>query len=203
MDWNKLLNEKRFKPTTRKQTDYDLRNEFESDFGRIIFSPAVRRMHDKTQVFPLTTDDNIHTRLTHSMEVQSIAYSLGLNICSKKEFINRINKEKEELIRVIPIILSSIALCHDIGNPPFGHYGEDIIADYFSKFFCKGNDIKTNLSEYQKDDFIKYNGNAQGFRVLTRLQVLQDVHGLNLTFGTLCAYLKYPFLSNELEKEGF
>lgn len=79
MDWKKYLNAERLRTTTRTQ-NVDNRNEFESDFGRVIFSPAVRRMHDKTQVQPLTTNDNIHSRLTHSLEVMAIGYSLGIRI---------------------------------------------------------------------------------------------------------------------------
>src|SRR5487761_2245582 len=133
MDWNNLLNGLRLRKSKRNK---DMRNEFESDLGRLIFSPAIRRMHDKTQVFPLSTDDNIHTRLTHSLEVQSLAYSIGLRLCEKKEFVNKFNHENQnQLFRTVPIILSCIGLAHDIGNPPFGHYGEQVIGDYFLNLF--------------------------------------------------------------------
>jgi dGTPase len=83
MNWNNLLNDNRLKPSSRNKTD-DFRNEYESDYGRIIFSPAIRRMHDKTQVFPLTNDDNIHSRLTHSLEVMSVGESIALNIINNE-----------------------------------------------------------------------------------------------------------------------
>ena len=89
MKWEKLLSNFRLRESTRGA---DTRNDFESDFGRIIFSPAIRRMHDKTQVFPLTADDNIHSRLTHSMEVMAIGHSLGIKICENKEFVKKILK---------------------------------------------------------------------------------------------------------------
>jgi dGTPase len=206
MDWNKLLSDERLRHTTRTHNKYDERNEFESDYGRIIFSPALRRMHDKTQVFPLINDDNTHTRLTHSLEVSTLAKSLGINLCSNPEFKKRINYEKgDDLFRIIPEILSSISLCHDIGNPPFGHFGEVVISKYFEQYFASSSNHadKLNLSKEQKDDFIHFNGNAQGFRVLTKQQVLQDIYGLNLTFATLGAFLKYPNLSNELGKQGY
>ncbi|MBC8487763.1 MAG: dNTP triphosphohydrolase [Bacteroidetes bacterium] len=201
MNWNNILSTNRLRESTREKRITDQRNEFESDFGRILFSPAIRRMHDKTQVFPLTTDDNIHTRLTHSLEVQSVGYSIGLNICNNSEFQQRLSIDKEILLRSIPLILSNVSLCHDIGNPPFGHFGEKIISNYFEDYFqsCKA----PKLTENQRKDFINYDGNAQGFRVLTKLQVLQDNYGLNLTIGTLTAYLKYPNLSDEISNIGY
>ena len=113
MNWDNLLNTNRLRTSERQK---DSRNEFESDFGRIIFSPALRRMHDKTQVFPLTTDDNIHSRLTHSMEVMSVGYSLGVRI-SEDEKIKQKFSGKEDLFREIPIIMKNICLIHDIGKP--------------------------------------------------------------------------------------
>lgn len=134
MNWEKLLNNNRLRSSRRNHPE-DARNDFESDFGRIIFSPALRRMHDKTQVFPLTTDDNIHSRLTHSMEVMSIGYSLGVKLCEHQSFRERLNKSDYEIFREIPILLKNSCLIHDIGNPPFGHFGEDIIINYFKHFF--------------------------------------------------------------------
>jgi dGTPase len=194
MNWSNLLSTERYKVSTRTPTEYDNRNEFESDYGRIIFSPAVRRMHDKTQVFPLTTDDNIHSRLTHSLEVSSIAQSLGLNLI-KRGLFNNSKLSEIELFRTIPAILTSVSLCHDIGNPPFGHFGEKVIANYFKKYISDNKEL--NLSDEEKMDFTEFDGNAQGFRVLTKLQILQDKAGLNLTAGTLASYLKYPILSSE------
>ncbi|WP_206542928.1 dGTP triphosphohydrolase [Lacinutrix algicola] len=169
----------------------DPRNEFESDFGRVIFSPATRRMHDKTQVFPLTMDDNIHSRLTHSMEVMAIGHSLGLRICEEKEFLEKTGLDKEQIHRTIPVILKNSCLVHDIGNPPFGHFGETVIANYFQTLF-KDKKHTFDLSPEQKEDFELFDGNAQGFRVLTKLQILNDEAGLNLTYATLGAFLKYP-----------
>ena len=139
MDWNKILSNKRLRHTTRSQNSDDIRNEFESDLGRIMFSPAIRRMHDKTQVIPLNRDDNVHTRLTHSLEVQALAHSMGIRLCTDPNFLDHIGFDKVNAQRIIPPILSSISLCHDIGNPPFGHYGEEAICNYFEEFF-KRND---------------------------------------------------------------
>lgn len=202
MDWNKLLNADRLRVSTRQK---DSRNEFESDFGRIIFSPALRRMHDKTQVFPLTTDDNIHSRLTHSMEVMSVGYSLGVRI-SENDTIKQKFSDKGELFREIPIIMKNICLIHDIGNPPFGHFGETVIQNYFKELFeadekavaqKKQDKLRFELTSNQKRDFLNFDGNAQGLRVLTKLQSLNDDKGLNLTYATLAAYIKYPNYGNK------
>lgn len=190
--WNKLLNAERLRPSQREHNG-DPRTEFESDYGRVIFSPAIRRMHDKTQVFPLTTDDNIHSRLTHSMEVMSIGYSLGLQLAESIKFKKETGIDKENILRNIPVILQSACLVHDIGNPPFGHFGESVIQQYFSnKFSYKSETSKFSLTELEEQDFTCFDGNAQGFRVLTKLQSLNDTFGLNLTFATLASYLKYP-----------
>jgi dGTPase len=198
MDWNKYLNAERLRESEREKVN-DPRNEFESDFGRVIFSPAIRRMHDKTQVFPLTTDDNIHSRLTHSLEVMAIGYSLGLNLSENHEFLKKSGLDQNKVLREIPIILKSVCLVHDIGNPPFGHFGETVIQNYFQKLFKidkdaikDGRSAKFDLTDRQREDFEYFDGNAQGFRVLTKLQVLDEPYGLNLTFATLASYLKYP-----------
>jgi len=200
MEWNKLLSESRMSTTTRQMTDYDKRNEFESDYGRIVFSPAIRRMHDKTQVFPLTDSDNIHSRLTHSLEVESVGQSIVTDLFEKGIF-NNISLDKTLLFRNLTKILASISLCHDIGNPPFGHFGEEIISSYFEHYFESNKTLCLTADE--KKDFTKFNGNAQGFRVLTKLQVLQNTNGLNLTAATLASFLKYPNLSSELSQESY
>lgn len=208
MEWEKLLNNNRIRQSKRNHPG-DARNDFESDFGRIIFSPALRRMHDKTQVFPLTTDDNIHSRLTHSMEVMSIGYSLGIKLCEIESFRSRLNKTDYVIFREIPVLLKNACLIHDIGNPPFGHFGEDIIQNYFKTFFSSNCIVKLSTQEFSPEekssgkyclylteeemkDFTEFDGNAQGLRVLTKLQILNDLYGLNLTYATLASYIKYP-----------
>ncbi|MDR2979872.1 MAG: dNTP triphosphohydrolase [Bacteroidales bacterium] len=198
MNWHKYLNPGRLRPTTRTK-ELDLRNEFESDLGRVIFSPAIRRMHDKTQVFPLTDNDNIHSRLTHSLEVMSVGYSIALNLSQNKAFLRKVTLENEVIFREIPIIIKSACLVHDIGNPPFGHFGEFVIQDYFKKLFAQkdqNGNCRYDVSSAQQRDFTLFDGNAQGFRVLTKLQILDDIYGLNLTYATLASFLKYPNADN-------
>lgn len=216
MNWIQLLNNNRLRQSKR-QNKKDARNDFESDLGRIIFSPAVRRMHDKTQVFPLTSDDNIHSRLTHSMEVMSVGYSLGVKLCESENLKNRLSKDNYELFREIPVILKNSCLIHDIGNPPFGHFGETVIQNYFSDFF-KNHIIRSDkskftaeditsgklcleLNQFEVNDFKEFDGNAQGLRVLTKLQILNDCFGLNLTYATLASYIKYPNYNEIIKKD--
>ena len=198
MNWNKYLNSDRLRFSTRTR-NLDSRNEFESDFGRVIFSPAVRRMHDKTQVFPLTDNDNIHSRLTHSLEVMSVGYSIALSLSRNKSFLEKAGFQDEVSARDIPDIVKSACLIHDVGNPPFGHFGETVIQNYFKELFKTGIPRigkQFQLSPSEEQDFTLFDGNAQGFRVLTKLQILDDTYGLNLTYATLGAFLKYPNAGN-------
>lgn len=199
LKWEKLLSDKRLRKSGEASNE---RNPFESDYGRVIYSPAIRRMHDKTQVFPLSDDDNIHTRLTHSQEVMSIGYTFGIKLVNEifSEKNTEINQGefsflendheclRSKLLRTIPVILQTVCLFHDIGNTPFGHFGEDSISNYFKEYFKEGK----LLCNEQLLDFTQYDGNAQGLRVLTKLQVLDDIYGLNLTYAVLGTYLKYP-----------
>ena len=202
IDWNKYLSSKRYREKSefdehkKDVKDLDKRNAFESDFGRVAFSSALRRMHDKAQVVPLTTGDSVHTRLTHSIEVMSIAYSLGISLCRDKEFVDLYGQEKAiEYERMIPMILKTAAFVHDIGNPPFGHFGETIIQNYFKEYLKK-----RIITDKEALDFTCFDGNAEGFRILTRLQYIGDLSGLNLTYTTLAAYSKYPN-DNRIDKK--
>ena len=160
------------------------RQDAERDYDRILFATPTRRLADKTQVFPLEPNDSVRTRLTHSHEVSNLARSIGVRI---------VHNHKEQVFgdlpgdlcveRTVPALLAAVGLAHDLGNPPFGHQGEKTIAQWCSQ--------RTNLP-----DFIAFDGNCQTFRLLTRLQILNDDFGLNLTCATLAALLKYPVLSN-------
>lgn len=211
IDWKRYLSAERSRQSnySKGANVLDERSAFESDFGRAVFSSASRRMHDKTQVMPLNSDDNVHSRLTHSLEVMSIAQSLGDNLCRNEEFKKLYGEEAYELERKISAVLRTAAIMHDIGNPPFGHFGEYIIANYFSNLLLPEISILDekakrmllehitsskafDLNNQQIFDFVLFDGNAQGLRVLTKLQYLDDLDGLNLTYATLGTYLKYP-----------
>lgn len=184
MNWRELLASERF-GDKRKNASQPMRSEFEVDFDRIIFSQPFRRLQDKTQVFPLPEMDFVHTRLTHSLEVSSVGRSLGKNIAA--EILDR-NPELEGITaHDFGAITGAAALAHDVGNPPFGHAGEEAISDYF-RSNPKSSKIKDEVSESEWNDLTKFEGNAQGFRLLIR----NHLQGLKITKATLGAFTKYP-----------
>lgn len=191
MEWEKLLTDSRLgeKIQTKKNSS-DGRSEFQKDFDRVVFSPAFRRLQDKTQVFPLPESDFVHTRLTHSLEVSCVGRSLG-NLVG--ETVVKRNPSLNSRFTKFHFgeIVAAACLAHDIGNPPFGHSGEDAIAEYFRS--GNGQQFKSKIKDEKKwTDFIKYEGNAQGFRIITKLQNPKVKGGLNLTYSTLAAVTKYP-----------
>ena len=205
MRWNQLLSTKRPRGYRGGNSSTgDLRSEFEKDYHRIIGSASFRRLQDKTQVFPLDKSDFIRTRLTHSLEVSSYGKSLGQNI---GEYILSSGKDKEFTERhkeEICDILQCAGLIHDIGNPPFGHFGEIIIREWFQRNLpileFKGQKIDSLLSEQMKGDFYQFEGNAQAFRLVTKLHYLVDEHGMNLTYALLNTIVKYPVSSINIDK---
>ncbi|MDE1171062.1 MAG: deoxyguanosinetriphosphate triphosphohydrolase [Verrucomicrobium sp.] len=185
MEWPRLLSAKRLGKD--KEPVYDpSRSPFQQDFDRIIFSTAFRRLQDKTQVFPLADNDFVHTRLTHSLETSCVGRSLGTAVGhALKDRIGSVHPSD------IGAIVAAACLAHDIGNPPFGHSGEDAIRHWFQGWQEKAS----FLTPAQKEDISRYEGNAQGFRLLTRLQMVIDKGGLQLTHATLGAFTKYPGVS--------
>ena len=188
MEWEKLLNSDRLQGDSTDDQAY-IRTEYYRDYDRIIFSAPFRRLARKTQVHPLSFNDHIHNRLTHSIEVSSIGRSLGLAVGRQIE---------EELKKkVTPIdfaaIIQAACAAHDIGNPPFGHAGEYAIRQWFSE---NENKLDESLTESQLADFKLFEGNAQGFRIVAQLENHYRSGGLRLTHATLGALIKYPWLSN-------
>ena len=206
MNWNKLLCKDRIRSYQKSTTSRDLRTEFEKDYHRIIGSASFRRLQDKTQVFPLDKSDYVRTRLTHSLEVSSFAKSLAQNVGEKliqeKNPADFGQKEKEDISN----ILQCAGLLHDIGNPPFGHFGETTIQDWFKKNLplleYKGEKLEHYLDPQMVQDFYHFEGNAQALRVVTRLHFLVDEHGMNLTKALLGTIIKYPVSSLEINKKG-
>lgn len=191
MNWEKLLSLKRFgDQENRKRIDQDeARLGFEVDFDRIIFSDSFRSLQDKTQVVPLSQTDFVHTRLTHSLEVSVVARSLGRII--GKFVINKYPDlgKKGYQANDFGAIVAAAALSHDIGNPPFGHSGEKSIGEYFLS--GKGQQFKNVLNAKQWQDLIDFEGNANGFKILTE-SVNNIKGGLRLSYATLGAFIKYP-----------
>jgi len=192
MNWEQLLSLKRFGDThkrIRKEQD-ETRLGFEVDYDRVIFSTAFRSLQDKTQVIPLSKTDFVHTRLTHSLEVSVVGRSLG-RIAGKKileihPYLGEIHGYK---FNDFGAIVAAAALAHDIGNPPFGHSGEKAIGEYFKT--GKGQQFKDALSQKEYQDIIDFEGNANGYRLLTETRKGVD-GGLRLSYATLGAFMKYP-----------
>lgn len=205
MEWKKLLSAQRERESSHRQRSADLRSEFEKDYHRIIGSASFRRLQDKTQVFPLDKSDFIRTRLTHSLEVSSLGKSLGQNIGENILKYRRNSGFTPQMKEDISHILECAGLIHDIGNPPFGHFGEVAIREWFARHLPEltfsGRRVSEMLSEQMKEDLLHFEGNAQALRLVTRLHYLVDEHGMNLTYALLNTIIKYPAASTEINEE--
>ena len=196
VNWHKLLSTKRFGLEDFHDNDKDGRTEFQRDYDRLIFSAPFRRLQNKTQVFPLPGSIFVHNRLTHSLEVSSVGRSLAENTVRRLKNKHR----KEDLPVFFPEIGSIVAagcLAHDLGNPPFGHSGEKAIAAYFSE--GKGTALRDKFTEAQWCDFIRFEGNANAFRLLTHRFNGRRQGGFALTYSTLASIVKYPYSSAHSE----
>jgi len=208
MEWGKLLSEKRVRDFFVKPGlgEKSKRTEFERDYDRAIFSTPVRRMHDKAQVFPLEPNDSVRTRLTHSLEVSTVARDMACVIGSWLYEDKKIKNGKQA--KAIETIAATCGLIHDLGNPPFGHAGEKAIAQWFEKKekekteedFWSFGDVESRKDQL-KNDFLKFDGNAQTLRLASRLQVLSDLYGLNFTCATMSATCKYTASSDNIDEE--
>lgn len=200
MEWSSLLSTKRISGSEASH-----RNEFDDDYKRIVTSPAFRRLQDKTQVFPLERLDFIHTRLTHSLEVAMIGRSLVSEIIRKLQELDSKTASQLEMIERqadIARIVECASLLHDIGNPPYGHFGEDIIRQWFKKnlpkILAENSDLAEEfLASNYVDDFYHFEGNAQSLRIVSKLHDFKgNFDGLDLTVATVNTILKYTRSSN-------
>jgi dGTPase len=191
MNWQNLLATTRTKKKSGQgiqsvsDESFRTRSAFEQDYDRIIFSHPFRKLQDKTQVHPLPEQDFVHTRLTHSLEVSSVGRSLGKRV---GEVIIQRHPQLKDGFSLFDFgaIVAAASLAHDLGNPPFGHAGEDAISDFFREH-SYGRSFQQKVSTAEWEDLIKFEGNAQGFRILSK-----EEYGLKLTFATLGAFTKYP-----------
>ncbi len=180
MIWESLLSNQRYGEKAREHQPG--RSAFEQDFDRIVFSYPFRRLQDKTQVHPLPEHDFVHTRLTHSLEVSSVGRSLGKRV--GEEVIKSNSKLNDHFsAHDFGAIVAAASLAHDIGNPPFGHSGEDAISEFFK--YGKGTHFKNKVTAIEWADLTTFEGNAQGFRILNK-------SGIKLTYAALAAFSKYP-----------
>ncbi|MDP0589494.1 MAG: deoxyguanosinetriphosphate triphosphohydrolase [Candidatus Endonucleobacter bathymodioli] len=196
--WGKLLSRKRFYGYGKIEADKDdtkYRNSFHRDYDRLIFSKSFRRLAKKTQVHPLSNNDHVHDRLTHSLEVASVGRSLGLKAGGMMK-----NRGESVDPHDVAYIIQTACLAHDIGNPPFGHAGEEVIKEWFLK--NKGEYFLSELPLDKTSDFQHLDGNAQSFRIVSQLEHNLFKGGMNLTFATLGALVKYPYSSDECQSSG-
>ncbi|MBE9609066.1 deoxyguanosinetriphosphate triphosphohydrolase [Chitinilyticum litopenaei] len=197
MDWNQLLCAHRLGAERGDAgSPSSGRSQFHKDHDRIVFCSPFRRMGRKTQVHPMTENDHVHTRLTHSIEVACVGRSLGVLIGEK------LAGELPPGISPYDLgaIVQAACLAHDIGNPPFGHAGEYAIRDWFRR---DGHAyLMQNLTAEERRDLTTYEGNAQGFRIITQLENHRFEGGLRLTFATIGTTLKYPWTSEHAGGKG-
>ena len=185
MNWKELMSPIRFGDRSDPRND-ELRSRFDQDYDRVIFSHPFRKLQDKTQVFPLPEDDFVHTRLTHSLEVSTVGRSLGKQV--GKAVIEKYNLGESQLTtQHFGSVVAAACLAHDIGNPPFGHSGEEAISAYFA-MNQHGQKFKGHVNASEWEDLINFEGNAQGFSLLNN----KAFGGLRLTYATLAAFTKYP-----------
>lgn len=183
--WDLLLSDKR-------QSDVELTidpfgcNPFENDYGRLIMSAPVRRLQSKTQIFPLERSTYIRTRLTHSLEVSYIAGLIGQNV---ERLLLEYGDMPEGKSGWLCSLLRVAGLVHDLGNPPFGHFGEEAIKDFFHSYLRSGG---RELNALERADLENFDGNVQAFRILTKLHYFGDKSSYNLTYSTLSSLIKYP-----------
>jgi len=195
MEWEKLLTVRRYGHEYLETGEIG-RSHFHKDHDRIIFSSAFRRLGRKTQVHPLALNDHIHTRLTHSIEVGSVGRSLGIRV--GELIADRLPRWVTS--QDIGGIVQAACMAHDIGNPPFGHAGEYAIRDWFRR---EDNQyLLDTLSDAEKLDLQTFEGNAQGFRVVTRIENNLYDGGLRLTYPTLGTLIKYPWTVKDATRKG-
>lgn len=212
-NFNVFICSKRLRDSTIKRSRKI--DQFYSDRSRIIFSSSFRRLQQKAQVFSLEYNASVRTRLTHSLEVSDLGRTLANNIAHKLK--NKKGLSSDGNISELVAIVENACLLHDIGNPPFGHFGESAIKDWATNNIVefvpcnldgeldyKNHCIKENsMLSKLVDDFKEFDGNPQGFRIVTKLYTDYDKYSLNLTYSTLLSILKYPRTTGEILKKGY
>lgn len=190
MDWEKLLCSERL--GDRHYEPGQSRSIFVQDHDRIVFSAPFRRLANKTQVQPLYENDHVHHRLIHSIEVSSVGRSMAMRIGNWLEETKQIaSGESNNLANIV----QAACVAHDIGNPPFGHSGEAAMGNWFAENFDNAKGLMADIEGQDRLEFIKFEGNAQGFRIVTRLEMYRNEGGMRLSKATLGAFAKYPVTS--------
>lgn len=192
MQWDKLISDKRLGLEQYHDGRHHTRSDFQRDYDRLIFSSPFRRLQNKTQVFPLPGSIFVHNRLTHSLEVSSVGRSMGKEVSLRlaerhvgQPWVGRLDEIRD--------IVAAACLCHDLGNPPFGHSGEKTISSWFRE--GKGKGLIAKLSEVQGADLLNFEGNANSFRLLSHQFNGRRNGGMAMTYSTLASIVKYPYSS--------
>jgi dGTPase len=188
MEWDTLLRLDRLNNPDHKQQKH--RPTYVQDMDRILFSQPFRRLANKTQVHPLYDNDHIHHRLIHSLEVAGVGRSLGTEVGAW--LADERGEIPAEQVEVVAGLVQTACMAHDIGNPPFGHSGEEAISSWFHEKFSRPQGIFGAIPEALRHEFMSFEGNAQGFRILTRTEMHKDNGGFQLALGSLGAFAKYP-----------
>ncbi|MDE6011027.1 MAG: dNTP triphosphohydrolase [Muribaculaceae bacterium] len=199
MEWPRLISDKRLGMEEYHDPRRHVRSDFQRDYDRLIFSSPFRRLQNKTQVFPLPGSIFVHNRLTHSLEVSSVGRSMANEVMlqlmrrySGAEWVDR--------LRDIGDIVATACLCHDLGNPPFGHSGEKTISTFFTE--GEGIDVRPLLTPRQWDDASHFEGNANSFRLLTHRFEGRREGGFAMTYSALASVVKYPYGSSHANARG-
>lgn len=199
MNWNALLSTQRFKIDSQQNiisqspgTYNPARTEFHIDHDRVVFSTAFRRLGRKTQVHPFAEHDHTHNRLTHSVEVASVGRSLGNTVGE------HLAEQHHLPANILPVDIGTIVqvacLAHDLGNPPFGHAGENALRDWFTQ--PENQRWLSTLTAAQKADLMTYEGNAHSLRTVATLEMHVNRGGMRLTAASIGSLIKYPWDSN-------
>lgn len=199
MEWQQLISSKRLGQEHRHIERHDDRSEFKRDYDRLIFSAPFRRLQNKTQVFPLPGSVFVHNRLTHSLEVASVGMSLGNDVAARI-IGERRPQLRGTLFEEIGQIVATACLAHDLGNPPFGHSGEKAIQTFFTE--GEGLALQQQVSEAFWSDITHFEGNANGFRLLTHQFKGRRPGGFVMTYSTVASIVKYPFSSMAPSRKG-
>ncbi len=202
MQWHQLVNDKRFGLEDYHDPKKNLtRTDFRRDYDRLVFSSPFRRLQNKTQVFPLPGSIFVHNRLTHSMEVSCVGKSMADRIAAELRRRHAGSPHGTEHFDHLGDITAAACLAHDLGNPPFGHSGEKAISTFFSE--GAGKHLRPFLTEEQWSDLIRFEGNANAFRVLTHQFKGRRKGGFAMTYSTLASIVKYPYESVLATKSKF
>ena len=199
MEWSKLISDKRLGMEQYHDPRRHTRSDFQRDYDRLVFSSPFRRLQNKTQVFPLPGSIFVHNRLTHSLEVSSVGRSLAHEVAIALREKHR-GEEWVDLLDNLRDIVATACLCHDLGNPPFGHSGEKTISSFFTE--GSGKALRSQLTEREWSDLAHFEGNANSFRLLTHQFVGRRRGGMAMTYSTLASIVKYPYSSEYAGRKG-